>query len=119
MNAQELRIGNLVWVEGGELTVHAEDILNIANHTVNSEKVIGIPLTAEWLERFDVYMIPPRGLKYGFQKSIYYVEFSGDSLGWRMLDREYHWIGSEYIRYVHQLQNLYFALTSEELILKP
>lgn len=113
---RELRIGNWIQEDGSmeEFTVEALPA-DLPEEMVHHD---GIPLSSEWLERFEVYMIPPKGLRYGFQKVIYWIEFSGENLGWRMMDRENHWIGCEYIKYVHQLQNLYFSLCGEELTLK-
>jgi hypothetical protein len=83
-----------------------------------------ILLTEEWL------------LKFGFKKennTIYSIsdKLSSSEVGkWYFFKNEnnsftphikrenkFSWIGKE-IKYVHQLQNLYFALTGEELLLK-
>lgn len=83
-----------------------------------------IPLTEDWLVRF------------GFEKNEYRDNvFHLDSLdicfgwGWEEKERHFHYAhdfekGDGYdclwkaINYVHQLQNLYFALTGEELTIK-
>lgn len=71
-----------------------------------------IPLTEEWLERF------------GFDYLIIEDEYR---FNWIIINRDEKdgviWIENitgkvVVIKYVHQLQNLYFALTGEELILK-
>jgi hypothetical protein len=96
MNANELRIGNwYCWNAGGknyEYQVKQKDFKND-----NYRNFEPIPLTEDWLLRFD--------WKDGFSKG--------------MLDRQGIEIGifGHYldIKYVHQLQNIIFALTGDEL----
>lgn len=120
MEAKELRIGN--WVKhkySGVVSIdlHALSLVNIQS----SEKIDiiyqPILLTEEWL------------LKFGFEKriteniSIQY--FTGENPITRDWLFEILWLnGYEFpfyrngcfqIKYVHQLQNLYFALTNQEL----
>ena len=73
-----------------------------------------IPLTGEWL------------LKFGFKKDLgndLYLESTSTSFFvWQnnrveLLDNKNN-ICISYCEYVHQLQNLYFALTGEELTIK-
>ena len=73
------------------------------------EEVKPIPLTEEWLERF------------GFE----YSDLNGDSGLWKIppfqIYGKYNQFIYEYaldVNYVHQLQNLYFSLTGEELTIK-
>ena len=116
MKANELRIGNLVTQiihknthdQEIEIKVNWQEIWWISKGT-NSYKPI--PLTEEWL------------LKFGFEK----YEFDHKENQYRHKDRlivfrdgKFVDYGSSVIlEYVHQLQNLYFALTGEELVLKP
>lgn len=76
----------------------------------------GIPLTPELLE------------KLGFEKSQFYVERVGTAFVWKrgkirfLLDLEnifFHSGTDAKLPFLHQLQNLYFALTGEELDIKP
>jgi len=119
MKATELRIGN--WVqdrhseECGMIDIVVLGIIDaMENHSYEP-----IPLTEEWL------------VKFGFKNksnsgSAYYLLFSGDyGLGLQEgLTQEtrgmyyYFMTNSDRsikIEYVHQLQNLYFALTGQEL----
>ena len=121
MKATELRIGNSVLLDTGSTLPSIHDIkpLDIAQLSDGMPKgciVEPIPLTEEWL------------LKFGFEgdkskiwftnnlisinpsKGYIHLEHSDDSDQWITLD-----ICCEH---VHQLQNLYFALTSTELILQ-
>tara|TARA_R110002073_G_scaffold331631_1_gene516575 strand:+ start:2894 stop:3250 length:357 start_codon:yes stop_codon:yes gene_type:complete len=118
MEAKELRIGNIVnYFNDGEYSIISTldwgyANLNNASH-VDYELLKPIPLTEEWI------------LKFGF-KSLDYGEYGR---GRYVLDCEYtdkgvynFVIGRTCIEVdvtnVHQLQNLYFALTNEELTIK-
>lgn len=71
-----------------------------------------IPLTKEWLVKFDFY-------KRDWAEDIVYENqfpLLKDGDAWKLIDNDF--IGLKNIEFVHQLQNLYFALTDEELILK-
>jgi hypothetical protein len=111
MKATELRIGNLVLI-GKEVNIlELVDFADIyENNTIIHFEPI--PLTEEWLLKMGfVY----RGIYYHFPKNdifkleqyklknAYFLKHSKESLD------------SVRINYVHQLQNLYFALTGEEL----
>lgn len=107
MNAIELRIGNLVFVSDDD---HAAPIqaggINAMEH--GQFKPRPIPLTEEWL------------LKLGFRRSTDNdCVFSNGTLAvfFDKTDSFCELKGAK-PKYVHQLQNLYFALTGEELTIK-
>jgi hypothetical protein len=117
MEAKDLRIGNLVYIGGQINEIELVDFVDIyENYTIGIYKPI--PLTEEWL------------LKFGFKSDDISWEYS-KRLGnfYIMYDIEINSIyindGSRYdgadipkeIKHVHQLQNLYFALTGQELTL--
>lgn len=127
MNAQDLRIGNWVYnndnvkVTSKQIDLFDEGIYNLR----------AIPLTEEWL------------LKFGFHKDNYGLYFkvknnapfkSGceiefcaknividDKFVWeickdfKLTERPIHYAN---IEHVHQLQNLFYALTNKELVYK-
>ncbi len=116
VKATELRIGNYLldnkykeadsWI--AELS--GWDIDNYSNNKCFD----AIPLTPEILEKF------------GFEKSgLYWIKKDNwiRIWEWGIVDVSYHTerLGGDYedraieIKYLHQLQNLYFALTGEEL----
>lgn len=108
MNEEELRIGNYVNIEDTILRVDLQELY------YNSSLMNPIPLTEEWL------------LKFGFE-SMYsnYIIKAGDYYNSIKQDCG-KWIYSydesdagcyelKEIKYVHQLQNLYFALNDKEL----
>jgi hypothetical protein len=120
MKADELRIGNYVYNGGIESSVAyllPNDIIcNVAdfNGSLNGE-VTPIPLTEEWL------------LKFGFGKDDFcgaYVRYDSNRLSITHDVKNNTFLADivkylrVFTRYVHQLQNLYFALTGEELTIK-
>ena len=122
MKATELRIGNLIF-QSGQITI-IENISRSINdwERVNNKRLFDctpIPLTEEWL------------LKFGFEKEETGYWTIGKLRGGftvcraeRKSDRLcYRWFVNNLkmtdLHFVHQLQNLYFALTGEELTLKP
>jgi hypothetical protein len=135
MKASELRIGNYVNVPNYEQCPFridafehcSEKFIKVAQEvklngfevhpiTWYGDNLQPIPLTVEWL------------LKFGFEKSglwTYVIELQGNlklvyylgEKGWSIGFKSYSDFSNLY--YVHQLQNLYFALTGEELTLKP
>jgi hypothetical protein len=119
MKANELRIGN--WIMAFPISF-PQQVVDVMCDSVNTENGQGmhygeidpIPLTEEWL------------LKFGFIKYIDEDKFIHKSLRYSDQfklrdDGVLVFVSSEvYItdcKYIHQLQNLYFALTGEELTL--
>jgi hypothetical protein len=112
MKANELRIGNYVNVPGiyrdiSEVLEICEDRVNLSGLKLKFHAFYPIPLTEEWLVRF------------GFDSNHYQDRYENDSIhiecnktrGFTEL-----WIERmPHIKSIHQLQNLYFALTGEEL----
>jgi hypothetical protein len=109
MKPNELRIGNYVayagsiWKVSGILPPHpVKDFYTVElfdNGVVDAklEDLQPIPLTAEWVKRF------------GLNQS--------NLVGGIYTDGDLY-ITVDMPKYVHQLQNLYFALTGEELTIK-
>lgn len=134
IKVNELRYGNVIYDKyGAQSTVYEFDysvaVLSTSPKGDEFSKLKPIPLTEEWLLRF------------GFEKSennveINYRKYLGENYNFLI---EFHKGSNSYnygyeemnefdemifnnfgngIEYVHQLQNLYFALTSEELEIK-
>lgn len=121
MNASELRIGNWVKVpttDGSDVFTQIEpsNYCHEWNSEISIESYNPIPLTEEWL------------VKFGFEKiyhSWIHDEFDFDIVmhGHRYVLADISEDSGRYFahgkfQFVHQLQNLYFALTGEELTLK-
>jgi len=127
MKANELRIGNLVYYESENdynklekylCKIDGEDIHKIdrEENYANSHKPI--PLTEEWL------------LKFGFEKDgfdwiikLHYdteliLNFGKYSNAVIQDNEDGDSISLHNPKYVHQLQNLFFALTGKELTIK-
>jgi hypothetical protein len=120
MESNELRIGNLVHDYDEELII----VSGISYGDVYSSKlgetplarIKPIPLTEEWL------------VKFGFEK----FKNPNNTPNWIWFINKHSWVlqsfekqnefyqlnGIKPINYIHQLQNLYFALTGEELNIK-
>lgn len=100
MIASEFRIGNLVF-DGKEIFTVNGRILAFFDYDLKP-----IPITKEWL------------IKFGFeQHAIGYYNLKGFFICYANTGlHEYKFRDFNVtIKYVHQLQNLYFALTQEEL----
>lgn len=124
IKATELRIGNYITYQGEQITVEGVSVSGYLYHSKGQfDGSIGsayvpfkpIPLTEEWL------------VKFGFEKTRDYnlstkpKMYKIFKLSLRLMANEYTFCYENSFRkieYVHQLQNLYFALTGEELILK-
>lgn len=127
MKPEELRIGNLVLLRntsiGGHIEIESINKFGIELYftdldgiepTWEFDQIKGIPLTEEWLERF------------GFEENVHFFNTSSyylrksDSGGFEL------WVDFYQpkermickIHHVHQLQNLYYALTGNELTIK-
>ncbi len=112
MNERDLKIGNQLMLNDTIITFDASHWYQIGECTLFLEDFTPIPLTEEWL------------IKMGFYKDEdisyrYYFDF-----GWAVilaydLDDNYVRIGDSWdfakVKYVHQMQNLIYALTNEEL----
>tara|TARA_R110001606_G_scaffold355365_1_gene506345 strand:- start:50 stop:382 length:333 start_codon:yes stop_codon:yes gene_type:complete len=107
MKANEFRLGNLVKCpEGfGQVTqIQDREVLVVDEIGYTMEVIKPIPLTEEWL------------LKFGFKKFKNYNDFSHKGIIIHGRKRGFVLRKSvPVIKHVHQLQNLYFALTGEEL----
>lgn len=127
MNANELRIGNLIHYKSGqavdEWTV-VEELSLTDLHEVNDIRISSfspIPLSEAWLVKFGFDNI---GGCYNLSRLKELGHIFGDFAVSKYDDTQMRvWRGDRYIgichiQYVHQLQNLYFALTGEELTLK-
>lgn len=131
MKASELRIGNLVTVNDLFVTVHRiEEDMFWATHRnllfFSGAETKPIPLTEEWLLKL--------GLKKTTESDSYWMDFDImhqlsivlSPKGYFPILMEEAELASDdpqcvnlnLVEHVHQLQNLYFALTGEELTIK-
>jgi len=111
MKANELRIGNKVSIDDRETTVTNGIVFDYDEgawyvNNINVRIVQPISLTEDWL------------FKFGFEKKNGYgFEMFGN---WIQKRENIYWYNLNgnfvILKHVHQLQNLYFALTQKELI---
>lgn len=124
IKANELRIGNAIWDDTRNKVkwVNHRVISDLASHATPLP-YSPIPLTPEWLERC--------GLELRKEDKIWQIQVGNTSYleieaeepfmcgvtpeTWRDICPIYIWNA---IKHVHQLQNIYFALTGEELTIK-
>lgn len=117
MKANELRIGNLVYYQSKELIVDAICLAWLTLHPDDPD-YSHIPLTEEWLLWFGFRQVSYRNEEiFVFRKKL-----TSRSTNFDIIIGTHSIIfGMEFLCftfYIHQLQNLYFALTNEELLTK-
>ena len=131
MEATELRIGNLVYNDRvtnsiTAINTHSVTLLTPQGNEISAslELIKPIPLTSEWLEKFgfdpayhkltgEHSHLPTRYNLNGFQIYIQYYHGSEETCYY-----ELEMNPAIEIKHIHQIQNIYFALTGEELTIK-
>jgi hypothetical protein len=131
MRASELRIGNLVMFAGNSgieyrkiKCIKLNEFGFLSDYDgVNFEICKPIPLTEEWLLRFGFEKSDK--LRDAFKKQYYYNFTKNidnkfiETISFELTEyNNLYPYFFEHIQHVHELQNLYFALTNEELTLK-
>lgn len=118
LQSKDLRIGNRIIYMGAEIVIEGINRNGDLDYTLNGHPYGGhnvrhyesIPLTKEWLIKFEFY---PSAHDIRFWRK--------GSVMLKLTDKGFKFnygISIRYIQSVHQLQNLYFALTGNELELK-
>ena len=113
MNANDFKIGNILKGDSGQpFEITIDDLMIIEN---GDSKAKPIPLTEEWL------------LKFGFEENDDYIsednlwnDYLKNNVRITMPYFEFYFDNGDdsiKIHYIHQLQNLYSALTNQELTL--
>ena len=125
MEAKELRIGNYIHPlldkkEVAEICYIGENDFGYERLSdkeyFQGNSIKPIPLTEEWLVKF--------GFELEDEKIYYHLDSYEDiyitktSYSFSIYNATHFTNIKQGIKYVHQLQNLYFALTNEELIIK-
>ena len=128
IKANELRIGNKInkHFEGGdaqEIDVTTRDIFDCQTNPTGKFTYTGIPITEELLINIGFYEYKIENIltdKKAFRidrGAFANIYFSDGHLIIDSMTGYYKMVSQIKIKYVHQLQNLYFALTGEELTL--
>ena len=125
MTARELRIGNYIDRNGlMEVRVISQSGVKIYDHVNNifpptffdfDENIKPIPLTEEWLLKFG---FKKDGTNY--QKGWFYLHGNNrtGTIDFLLNEPYSNKYNATVLQFVHQLQNLYFALTGNELTIK-
>jgi hypothetical protein len=124
MTAIDLSIGNFIDRNGlmevktiNQTTIRVYDHVNKCSisHGFPLYEFDGIPIDSEWLVKFGFLMHDGENYGRGDFKLIHFPEdfgygfYHSDNFDLLLCD----------IKYVHQLQNLYYALTKQELTIQP
>jgi hypothetical protein len=114
MKASELRIGNLIsWISSGNIEKVMKIDINYVN-IVSESDLKPIELTSEWLLKFEFNSIVSKKRNFCIDWSV------KDKFEITEIHFNYfiYYVKNEepiYVTNVHQLQNLYFAITGKEL----
>lgn len=125
MSINELRLGNLIIYnnnEVGTITGVQDFLINYGKVAINQridifyhiELIEPIELTKEWFNKLGMtyYSLPTKSDR----KIGYYTIKYGNRFKINSTDGKYSFLNfRKEIKYVHELQNLYFALTGAEL----
>lgn len=124
MNPREVRIGNLLEDREGRLCrVEYIDVVEFKAPAI-SGGMTALPnspilLTWKWLQQFGFTQSPSftrcKWLSINGKVNFYQIDDMYED-GW--LFKCWHWELSKKVVYVHELQNLYFGLTGEDLKLE-
>lgn len=131
IQAKDLRLGNSIYhhwwrklgkkihAEVGTVTQISKKSFTVDNHIPGRGpwNVRGIPLDGDWFEMFGFEMDHGDWTLGGIR--IGQHEEWEDEATFRLTIHEWISYGGTGIQYVHQLQNLFYALTGEELSYKP
>jgi hypothetical protein len=123
LDSHEIRLGNSYKIELGDGTykiglINLEDIENLLDDEIDYFYQ-ALEISEEWLIRFGFKSV--LDMSYSFPKPYdnlelaYYGSINGFKKGW-VITKLFGF--SNGIKYVHELENLYFALTGEELTYK-
>jgi hypothetical protein len=133
MKTNELRLGNLIYMKNqNPFNINWEGLPVTALHIMegewgmNPENYKPIPITAEWLERLGFkHKYLGNNSIYQLDESKFYIDIDTDFNGRPLIQLDFFFGGIDsypqdidHIEYIHQLQNLYFSLTGQELTIK-
>lgn len=118
MKASELRIGNLVQISGKTITMDSR-IFHAVIHGFSGYDPEPIPLTEEWLAKFGFEPVREDNGYFRYTNGIIDLDhkFKLELFNGRPDEDDTKQYNPP-LQFVHQLQNLYFALTGKELTIK-
>lgn len=114
LNSEELRIGNYIVDNAGNVTqviLIGKNLVSVeSSNKVNEKDARPIPLTEDWLEKSK---LTPQDLGYYWLADDVIINVDGQVYCESEHTARSVWIAE--CNYVHQLQNLYFSLNGKEL----
>lgn len=122
MEIKDLRIGNLLYYNNEEKEIASINLDSTIRFKDKEKGCIGcfkiyldlikpIPITEEWLLKFGFKYNNPTYEWYD-KSAVFFIQVN--YLGFDLIAKFHNQVIRE-IKYVHELQNLYFALTEKEL----
>jgi len=120
INAKDLRIGNLVFADLYDETPilvesicsKNQDIFNSTTGEIPLTSIKGIPITEQLLLEFGFVKHSTNPFWFRNKQLCVSLAYAVELISW---DMQIFKIDTT-VKYAHQLQNLYFALTNQELI---
>lgn len=116
IKSEELRVGNIL-KEGKIKSIYYDNTVGLDDsNTYHLEDLNSIPLTEDWLKRFGFVYHGVEGFSCDEKSTLKFYFSTGNGLMCNIFYRRT--TPSDNVKgcfYVHQLQNLYFALTGEDL----
>lgn len=130
MEAKNFRIGNWISTEKGDKQVESIDETGIIDvETIDHDGFYyynyqPIPISPEWLKRFG--FVKDNNGNYWIDLQTHYLELMPSNGYWypvyaqvpEMSHEDEQRVSTNRIEFVHELQNLFFALTGNELEMK-
>lgn len=124
MRPKDIRLGNYIqWDDDSKEIIQVESIERGEEETKNMyfvnggwiEDFLPVPISEDWLIKFGFTKDKTDNYFYGHPtyKTFYPIYKRGESFGFNGLG-----LSVKEFKYIHQLQNLYYSLTSEELTIK-
>ncbi len=117
MKVNELRIGNLVHAYKTIWSIDATDFSDGGGEDSKISTYNPIPLTEEWLLKFGYLQHPStyeEAHTIDYTNGLSYIDMADQNITFRGIGK----VDFNRIKYVHSFQNLYFALTGQELTIK-
>lgn len=116
MKANEIRYGNYVTdlSNDGKTRIECQVGIDQLEYTHDCEP---IRITTEWLEKFGFDRVSRQSFSTG--KLVEYGTWEFNGMLYNEIQDKFYYRGFPVdVKFIHQLQNLYFALTGEELTIQ-
>ena len=119
MKSNELRLGNLFIDEKTKTIINVigltEQYITFSGHFKNHWQAKPIEITEEWLLKFGFISYGKLNPTYRLNPFIVELSILGKHYNFRKIMNKEESVLLKEIKYVHQLQNIYFSLTEKEL----